>query len=61
MTSPRRDRDGLPARIGREWRAMWRLHKWYFIVPIVLTLALLIAVLWIMGPDAVTAFIYAGH
>jgi len=40
---------------------VWRQHRWYFIAPILLTLGVLALLVWLMGPQAVVAFVYAGH
>ncbi len=61
MTAPRRERPGLPTRLARGWAAVWRQHRWYFIAPILLTLGVLALLVWLMGPQAVVAFVYAGH
>lgn len=44
---------------GEMWRLIKR-HKFYFLAPIVIILTLLIVLIYWIGPDALTSFLYAG-
>ena len=57
---PARRGPGLLTRVAQDLSTMWRHHKWYFIAPIVITAGALALLVWLLGPQAVVAFIYAG-
>ncbi|MDP7113893.1 MAG: DUF5989 family protein [Myxococcota bacterium] len=49
-----------PWRILPEFLRLLARHKLYFLTPIVLVLVLLLILLFVMGPSAAVAFLYAG-
>ena len=60
---PPRDNGGTmtkPWRILPEFLRLLARHKLYFLTPIVLVLVLLLILLFVMGPSAAVAFLYAG-
>ncbi len=49
-----------PWRIPGDFLRLLVRHKWYFLAPLVIVLALLLVLLFVVGPSVAVAFLYAG-